>query len=63
MPATDGVSSREPTRTQMPTLAERTPGIASVTIRRPPGSTVRLITPPPETGKVRVFARVLTPTA
>ena len=46
-PARLGVSSREPTPTQTPTLALRTPGIASVTMRRPPGSTVRVITPPP----------------
>ena len=36
-----GVSSREPTSTQTPTEARRTPGIVSVTTRRPPGSTVR----------------------
>ena len=57
MPATAGVSSRQPTGTQTPTLALRTPGIASVTMRRPPGSTVRVICPPPVAGTVRVRAR------
>src|SRR3954464_2393274 len=31
----------------MPTAAERTPGTASVTTRRPPGRTVRRTVPPP----------------
>src|SRR3954469_21535430 len=58
VPARAGVSSREPTGTQMPTLALRTPGIASVTTRRPPGRTVREISPPPvaESSR-RVLAR------
>ena len=43
VPASDTDSSREPTGTQTPTLALRTPGIASVTMRRPPGSTVRVM--------------------
>ncbi len=40
-PASAGVSSREPTPTQTPIEAERTPGIDSVTTRSPPGRTVR----------------------
>ena len=40
-PCRVGVSSREPTPTQTPMLAERTPAICSVTTRRPPGRTVR----------------------
>ena len=40
-----GVSSREPTPTQTPSVAERTPGTASVTTRSPPGRTVRRTTP------------------
>jgi hypothetical protein len=59
-PATDVDSSRDPTFTQTPTLADRTPGIVSVTIRRPPGNVVRLITPPPGAGRVLVTAREVT---
>ena len=57
MPASAGVSSREPTGTHTPTLALRTPGIASVTTRRPPGRTVRVITPPPVASRRRVLVR------
>src|SRR5215218_4023085 len=45
-PATASVSSREPTLTQMPTVADNTPGIVSVSTRRPPGSSVRSTRPP-----------------
>src|SRR5919107_3352167 len=45
-PASRSSSSREPTPTQMPRVAERTPGIVSVSTRRPPGSTVRSTRPP-----------------
>src|SRR5690625_2433179 len=45
-PASSGGSSRDPTPTQMPIVAERTPGIASVTTRKPPGRTVRRTRPP-----------------
>ena len=51
-----GVSSREPTPTQTPMLAERTPGIASVMTRSPPGRTVRRTvetTVPPASFSVR----------
>jgi hypothetical protein len=37
----------------------RTPGIASVTTRNPPGRTVRVIVPPPEAASCCVWARVL----
>ena len=57
MPASAGVSSRDPTGTHTPTLALRTPGIASVTTRSPPGSVVRVITPPPLAPSRRVCAR------
>ena len=40
-PCSAGVSSREPTPTQTPMLAERTPAMCSVTTRSPLGSTVR----------------------
>ena len=40
-PCRAGDSSREPTPTQTPMLAERAPAICSVTTRRPPGRTVR----------------------
>ena len=40
-PCSAGVSSREPTATQTPMLAERVPAICSVTTRRPLGRTVR----------------------
>ena len=40
-PCSVGVSSREPTPTQTPTLADRTPASCSVMTRSPPGSTVR----------------------
>ena len=41
LPAWAGVSSREPTLTHTPMLAERVPAICSVTTRRPLGRTVR----------------------
>src|SRR4051794_10260116 len=47
VPASGPVPPREPTGTHTPTLALRTPGIASDTIRNPPGRTVRVIVPPP----------------
>ena len=40
-PESAGTSSRDPTPIQTPMAAEWTPGIASVTTRRPPGRTVR----------------------
>src|SRR3954453_7786367 len=45
-PATAGCSSREPTPTQMPRVADRTPGIVSVSTRSPPGSSGRSTRPP-----------------
>ena len=56
-PGSVGVSSREPTPTQTPTLAERTPGIVSVTTRSPPGRTVRRTRDAPP-GAVRSLSRV-----
>ena len=41
-----GDSSRDPTPTHTPMAADRTPGIASVTTRSPPGRTVRRTSPP-----------------
>lgn len=49
-----GVSSREPTPTQMPKVAERTVGRVSVTTRRPPGRTVRRTIPAPSAPFSRV---------
>ena len=40
-PATEGLSSREPTFAQMPKATLRTVGTSSVTIRRPDGRVVR----------------------
>ncbi len=40
-------SSREPMPTQKPTVAERAPGICSVSTRRPLGCTVRRMSVPP----------------
>src|SRR4051812_3943914 len=40
-------SSREPTPSQQPSVAERWPGMASVRTRTPPGRTVRRTTAPP----------------
>src|SRR6476619_5679367 len=42
-----GDSSRDPTPTHTPMEADRTPGMASVTTRSPPGSTVRFTSAPP----------------
>src|SRR3954463_3242738 len=44
-PLSCAASSREPTCTNTPTAADRTPGMCSVTTRRPPFRTVRR-TPP-----------------
>jgi hypothetical protein len=57
VPAIAVDSSRLPTGTHTPKLALRTPGIASVTTRSPPGSTVVAMHPPPEVSRVLVFAR------
>src|SRR6476659_1673683 len=46
-PDSCGDSSRDPTPTHTPMEAERTPRIASVTTRSPPGSTVRRTSAPP----------------
>src|SRR4051812_38639151 len=46
VPASRGLSSREPTPAQMPNDTERTLDIASEITRRPPGRTVRRTTPP-----------------
>jgi len=43
-----GASSRLPTPTQHPSVAERTPGVCSVRTRTPPGSTVRRTTAAPD---------------
>src|SRR4051794_38424143 len=40
-------SSRLPTPTQQPSVAERTPGVLSVSTRTPPGRTVRRTSAPP----------------
>ena len=57
-PCSVAVSSREPTPTQTPMLAERTPASCSVTIRRPLGRTVRrtseVTRPPPSRTDCRV---------
>ena len=45
-PASAGVSSREPMPTQTPNETLRIAGIASVSTRRPLGSTVRRTVPP-----------------
>ena len=57
-PCSVAVSSREPTPTHTPMLAERTPASCSVTIRRPLGRTVRrtseVTRPPPSRTDCRV---------
>src|SRR5919106_1205113 len=45
-PARSGRSSREPMATQIPMVTERTPGMCSVTIRRPDSYSLRSITGP-----------------
>src|SRR5215211_1214796 len=40
-------SSRLPTPTQQPSVADRTPGVLSVSTRTPPGRTVRRTSAPP----------------
>ena len=42
-PLIGGGSSREPARTQKPSVTERTPGIRSVTTRKPEANSVRSI--------------------
>ena len=56
-PRESGSFIPRPTPTHTPMLALRDPGMASVTTRRPPGNSVRLITPPPATEAVLVRAR------